>query len=129
MSELLDAVKGSPLLLAFLVVGGFLVYAVERLGGLDGPVSRALRAWQDRELRALRREAMVRAEQRRIEAEERGDRERDLLAQLAQARRERDAALAQLAQHPPRPRHSGPDEGPPTNPLRRESARARPPGR
>ena len=69
MTELLDAVKGSPLLLAFIVVGGFLVYAVEKLGGLDGPITRAVRAWQDRELNRLRREALLRAEQARIERE------------------------------------------------------------
>lgn len=126
--ELLTAVKGSPLLLALLVGGWFAVYAVERLGGLDGPVSRLLRAWRDRELTRLRREALVRAEQRRIDAAERSDRERELLVELYRARRERDDALRQLGEAPrwapPAPR----DEAP-TAPLRRETARAPTPRR
>ena len=136
MTELLDAVKGSPLLLAFLVVGGFVVYAVERLCGANGPVTLMLRAWQDRELRKLRREATLRAEQRRIEVEARSDREHDLLDQLAalrtelgEARRQLDRAHRQRVGSMPTLPVPRADDGPPTAPLRRESARRAPPGR
>jgi hypothetical protein len=89
VSELLDAVKGSPLLLAFIVVGGFLVYAVEKLGGLDGPITRALRAWQDRELNRLRREALLRAEQRKLDTEQESAVIARLRAEVAWLNRER----------------------------------------
>jgi len=88
--ELLDAVKGSPLLLAFLVVGGFLVYAVEKLGGLDGPITRGVRAWQDRELNRLRREALLRAEQRKLDAEQESAVVAGLRTEVEWLTRERD---------------------------------------
>lgn len=56
MSDLLKAAADSPLLLTFLVVLGGAVWAVEKLGGVDGPLTRLYRAWRDRELRKLRRE-------------------------------------------------------------------------
>lgn len=90
MTELLNAVKGSPLLLAFIVVAGFLVYAVEKLGGVNGPISRAVAAWQNRELNKLRREALLRAERRRIEAEGESEQMRALRTEVEWLRRETD---------------------------------------
>lgn len=88
MTELLDAVKGSPLLLAFVVVIAALVYAVEKLGGVNGPISRAVAAWQNRELNKLRREALYRAERRRIDAEAEGEQVRDLRTEVGWLRHE-----------------------------------------
>jgi hypothetical protein len=53
VSDLLKAAADSPLLLAFLVVGGFVVWAIEKLGSVNGPLTRAFRAWQRRELRKI----------------------------------------------------------------------------
>lgn len=144
MTELLRAAEGSPLLLAFLVVGGFLSYAVERLCGAAGPAVRLARVWRDRELRKLRHEALVRAERRRIDREDAAAVEADLIEQRDHLRRrvrdladERDQLGRQLdlahrrlsAARPtlPVPRLDGDD--PDTAPLRRESARHLVPGR
>lgn len=64
MTELLAAAAGQPALLAFLVIGGAAILAVERLSGANGLLTRAIRAWQDRELRRIRRERAVEAERR-----------------------------------------------------------------
>jgi hypothetical protein len=59
VSDLLKAAADSPLLLTFLVILGGAVWAVEKLGGVNGPISRAVRAWQNRELRRLERERLI----------------------------------------------------------------------
>lgn len=86
MSDLLTAVKGSPLLLAFVVVLAALIYAIEKLGGLDGPMTRLWGAWQNRELNRLHRESLLRAERRRMEAEEDAERMADLAAKVERLR-------------------------------------------
>jgi hypothetical protein len=95
VSELLRAVAGSPILLAVLAAGWFGVLAVERLCGANGPASRILAAWRNRELNQLRREAMIRAERRRLDAAERSERETALEHEAARLRRERDDARRQ----------------------------------
>lgn len=82
MTELLSAAKGSPFLLAALVVLGAVVYAIEKLGGINGPITRLWGAWTNRELNRLRREALLRAERRRITQEEEEGRIADLTSQL-----------------------------------------------
>ena len=82
MTELLSAAKGSPLLLAALVILGAVVYAVEKLGGINGPITRLWGAWQNRELNRLRRESLIRAEKARIAREEETGRVADLQAQV-----------------------------------------------
>lgn len=68
-TDLVAAAADSPLLLAVLVIGGFVVWAVERLAGVNGPITRAVRAWQERELRRLQREADLSAARRRVARE------------------------------------------------------------
>jgi hypothetical protein len=145
-AELLRAAEGSPLLLAFLTVGGFLSYAVERLCGSNGPATRLLHAWRDRELRELRREALLRAERRRIDRDEATAREAEQLAELTHLRRrvieltgDRDTLLREVehanrrasAAHPtlPVPRLADDPVTAPLHRRRRESARPPPPGR
>lgn len=82
MDALLAAAKGSPLLLGGLIVLGALIYAVEKLGGINGPITRMWDAWQNRKLNGLRREALLRAERRRIAQEEETGRIADLSAQI-----------------------------------------------
>lgn len=125
MTELLRAAEGSPWLLAFLVVGGFLSYAVERLCAAAGPATRLLRAWRDRELRELRREALVRAERRRIDREDATAREAELLDEVAHLRRQVHALTAERDRdgcRVPHPRRAEPDTAPMRG-RRRESAR------
>lgn len=86
MTDLFNAAKGSPLLyvaLAGLVIG---VYLVEHLCGINGPLTRAWAAWNDRELRHLRRDALILAERRRIQTEEEQGRVGDLTRQVADLR-------------------------------------------
>lgn len=87
-AELLAAAQGVPWLTGALLVGGVLSWAVEKFAGLSGPATALLRAWTDRDLRKLRREALLRAERRRLRAEEEGDRISDLSAQLVELRTE-----------------------------------------
>jgi hypothetical protein len=82
LDSLLAAVQDSPLLLAFLVVLGGLVWATERLSGTDGPLTRLVRAWQDRELHRLRRERALAAEQRASVQETKDARVRELEAEV-----------------------------------------------
>jgi hypothetical protein len=133
MTELLRAAEGSPLLLAFLVVGWFLSYAVERLCGSNGPAVRLVALWRDRELRRLRHEALVRAERRRLDHEAASAREADLLTNLDHLRRrvaqltaERDELRARIERRHRLPQPRG---DPDTEPLRRESAHRLVPGR
>jgi hypothetical protein len=90
VSDLLKAAAESPLLLTFLVVLGGGVWAVEKLGGVNGPISRAVRAWQERELRRLERDRLVEARRREL----RDARIADLESEVAYLRR-------QLDDHPP----------------------------
>lgn len=128
MSDLLKGAADSPLLLAFLVILGGCVWAVEKLGGVDGPITRAFRAWQDREVRRLRRQrAAVR--ERRAVADARVD---ELESEVAWLREQLDEYRQQPT--PPRPRvppNRGhglpPDLIPATEPIprARNSARGR----
>lgn len=116
LAELLGAAAGSPLLLAFLVILGGSVWAIERLSGANGPLTRALRAWQERELRRLRRERAVDAE-RRARAQEQED------ARVAELEREVEWLREQLR----RSRAGLVEQRPTTEPIpgrhRRNSAR------
>jgi hypothetical protein len=122
VTELLAAASGSPLLLAIVVVGGFAVWAVERLAGVDGPVTRAVRAWQQRELRRLQREANLSAARRQ-------------LAQVADDARvaELEDEVAWLREQLRRTRRGEPELPPDTEPIpgigRRNSPRRPPPPR
>jgi hypothetical protein len=93
VSDLMAYAQGSPLLLAALVIVGAVLATVERVFALSGPVTKLAAWWSGRELARLRREALLRAERRRIELEERSAREAELAeentwlrAQLARAR-------------------------------------------
>lgn len=131
MSDLLKAAAESPLLLTFLVVLGGGVWAVEKLGGVNGPISRAVRAWQERELRRLERDRLV--ENRRREL--RDARIADLESEVAYLRGQLDqrpGPLPSRVVHPiPPPRHAPRDRTPATAPIprARNSARATPPDR
>jgi hypothetical protein len=122
VTELLAAAVDEPLLLAILVVGGFLVWAVERLAGVNGPVTRAVRAWQERELRRLQREADLSTARRRIAQENEDARVAELEDEVAwlreQLRRRRDGEPELPADTEPIPRQG-----------RRNSARRPPPPR
>jgi hypothetical protein len=67
VSDLLKAAAGSPLLLTCLVVAGALVWVVEKLGGVDGPLTRLVRAWQEREVRRIRRQQQLVRERRALD--------------------------------------------------------------
>jgi hypothetical protein len=82
MVDVLDAAKGSPFLLAGLVIFGALVYGAEKLGGVNGPMTRAWAAWRNRELNRLRREALLRAERAKIAREEQTGVVGDLVRQV-----------------------------------------------
>lgn len=86
MTDLLNAAKGSPLIFGALVVIGVAVYAVEHLCGLNGPLTRLWAAWNERELRRLRRDALILAEKRRMQTEEEQGRVGDLTRQVADLR-------------------------------------------
>lgn len=90
MPELLAAAKDSPFLLAALIVLAAVVWTVEKLGALNGPMTRTWTAWQNRELNKLRREAVYRAERRRIAAEEEQGQVADLNRRLVDLRAEVD---------------------------------------
>lgn len=85
---LLGYAQGSPLLLALLVAAGGTLAAVERLFALSGPITKLAAWWQGRELARLKREALVRAERRRIDAEERSAREAALTDEVEWLREE-----------------------------------------
>jgi hypothetical protein len=127
VSDLLKAAAESPLLLTFLVVLGGGVWAVEKLGGVNGPISRAVHAWQERELRKLERERRVDASRREL----RDARVADLESEVAWLRRQLDGQhpghRAPVAHPIPPPRHAAPTTAP--IPKARKSARARTPAR
>jgi len=122
VSDLLAAAVDSPILLAILVVGGFLVWAVERLAGVNGPITRLYRAWQGRELSRLQREADLQIARRRI-VQESDD------ARVAELEDEVDWLREQLR----RARRGEPELPADTEPIRavvrRNSGRHRPPPR
>lgn len=84
MTDLLPYLKGSPVLLAALIIATAALYALERLLALTGPATKLARYWQGRELARLRREAAVRAERRRLQREEESAVMADLRAQVAE---------------------------------------------
>lgn len=86
MLDMLTVAKGSPLIFGALLVLGAVVYVVERLAGLNGPLTRAWTAWTERELRKLRRDALLLAERRRVQAEDEQGRVGDLTRQVADLR-------------------------------------------
>lgn len=90
LSELLGYAKDSPLLLAVLVAAGAALAVIERLFALSGPITRLAEWWSGRELAKLRREAALRAERRRLAAEEESE-------ELAALRAERDWLRRELA--------------------------------
>lgn len=118
MIDLLLSAAEQPVLLAVVVLAGFAVWAIERLSGANGPFTRAVRAWQERELRRLRRERAVEDERR---ARERAGRD----ARVAELEVEVEWLREQLR----RARRGEPSQGPDTSPLRRNSARPPPPRR
>lgn len=122
LTELLAAAAGSPFLLAFLVILGGTVWAVERLSGANGPLTRGVRAWQERELRRLRRERAVHAEQRATRQEQADARVAEL-----------EAEVEWLREQLRRARTGRPELHPDTEPMRaagrRNSARPPAPGR
>lgn len=125
MSDLLKAAAESPLLLTFLVVLGGGVWAVEKLGGVNGPISRAVRAWQGRELRRLERDRLVDDRRREL----RDARIADLESEVSYLRGQLDGRpLPARSVHPiPPPRRATRDRTPATAPIpRRNSARAEP---
>lgn len=82
VADLLPLVKGIPALAVTLAVLGAVLYAAERVFALSGPVSKLVAWWNDRELARLRREAIIRAERRRLQQEEESAVMSDLRIQL-----------------------------------------------
>lgn len=83
-TDLLGAARDVPWLAAGILGLGAASWVVERIAGLTGPVTTLHRAWADRELRRLRREALLRAERRRLDTEEESAVMADLRAQVAE---------------------------------------------
>lgn len=83
MTDLIGLAKGAPALALALAIFSAALYATERLLALTGPATRFVRWWRGRELSRLRREAEVRAEQRRIQREEEDAVMADLRTQVA----------------------------------------------
>jgi hypothetical protein len=88
VSELLGAAKDFPVLLVALIVIGGTLYAAERVFALSGPITKLIDAWRNRELARLRREALLRAERRRLQLEEENAVMADLRTQLTDLTRE-----------------------------------------
>jgi hypothetical protein len=91
-SDLLAAAADFPVLAAALVILGGLLYLAERLFALSGPVTKLLAAWRNRDLARLRREALIRAERRRLAMEE----ENAVMADLRSQVRELTGEVARL---------------------------------
>lgn len=128
MSDLLKAAADSPLLLAFLVILGGGVWAVEKLGGVNGPISRAVRAWQGRELRKLERERLVVDRRRELRDARVADLESEVAWLRDQLDDRRPEPIRARVVHPVLP---PPRREPATAPIpgARNSARATLPGR
>lgn len=112
LDTLLGYAQDSPLLLAVLVAAGGVLATVERVFALSGPITKVAAWWQGRELARLKREALLRAERRRIEDEDRSAREAHLMDENRWLREELRRA-----------RGGSYDMGPDTSPARN---RARP---
>lgn len=86
MSELLGAAgELGPWFLALLLLGLFIVYALEKLGGKEGPITRILTWFSERELNALRRQGEIEQEKQRIAALTEGRAVARLRKRLAEA--------------------------------------------
>jgi hypothetical protein len=92
--SLLGFAQDSPLLLAVLVGAGGVLATVERVFALTGPITKVAHWWQGRELARLKREALLRAERRRIQDEERSHREAVLTEENAWLREQLRRARA-----------------------------------
>jgi hypothetical protein len=104
VTELLRLAEGHGGWVSAVLLGlGVLGYATERFTGLAGPATRLVTIWRDRELRKLRREALLRAERRRIEQEEESARFSALRDEVQWLR----AEVARLRSH-----QCGPDTAP-----------------
>lgn len=113
--NLIKAAEGSPLLLAGLVIIGAVLALVERVFALSGPITKVANWWQGRELAKLKREALLRAERRRIAEEEEGARFATLRAEVdwlrAELERVRGTCCSHCTQEPdtaPMPRTRNP---------------------
>jgi hypothetical protein len=102
-SDLLAAAGDFPVLAAALVILGGLLYLAERLFALSGPMSKLVGTWRNRELARLRRDALLRAEKRRLQMEEESAVMADLRAQVreltAEVVRLRSVVRASEAHH------------------------------
>jgi len=116
VTELLAAAVDSPFLLAVLVIGGFAVWAIERLAGVNGPITRAVQAWQDRELRRLQREADLAVARRKVDQATGDARVSELLDEVAWLREQLQRARTGRPEQPP-------DTEPLPAVIRRNSAR------
>jgi hypothetical protein len=88
VSDLISLAKGAPALALALAILSAVLYAAERVFALSGPMSKLVRWWRGRELGRLRREAELRAEQRRIQREEETAVMADLRTQVDELMRE-----------------------------------------
>lgn len=88
MGDVFAAAKDFPVLLAALITVTGLLYLAERVFALSGPITKLVAAWRNRELARLRREALVRAERRRLQLEEENAVMADLRTQVAELMRE-----------------------------------------
>lgn len=79
-----------PWFLALLLMGLFFVYAAEKLGGKDGPITRTLNAISNRELNKIRRDGEIEAERQRLAALTESEAVRRLRGRLAEAYTEID---------------------------------------
>jgi hypothetical protein len=122
VSDLLKATADSPLLLAFLVILGGLVWAIEKLADADGPITRLFRAWQEREVRRLRRQQLVDRERRAA----RDARVEELESEVAWLRGQLDDARQSLPPRAPvRPLPRPRAHEPATTPIPRSRNSAR----
>jgi hypothetical protein len=81
--EIAAAAEGVPWLAGTALALGATSWAVEKVAGLTGPATTIVRLWTERDLRRLRREALLRAERRRLDTEEESAVMADLRAQIA----------------------------------------------
>jgi hypothetical protein len=132
VSDLLKAAAGSPLLLTCLVVAGALVWVVEKLGGVDGPLTRLVRAWQNREVRRIRRQQQLVRERRALDDARVADLSDEVDYLRRRLRQYEDRTPRRPVTSPgrhtvPPPRTGGPETAP--IPGRRNSARPEVPAR
>jgi hypothetical protein len=82
VTDLIGLAKGAPALGLALAILSAALYTVERVFALTGPATKLVAAWRNRELARLRREALLRAEKRRLDMEEENAVMADLRAQV-----------------------------------------------